>query len=512
MERSLLQLAPQGSTNFQPLDAAQQRAFSQRQMLLGAAGTAAALGSIALLSTAILYDLGDSWNAVVTFGLGLTFQASLHFFPHKFTYNATEKNPFGRFVDWEHDKVVKYAATFFICFTQFYLNVGEPRWFVRLTYGMFNTVLGAQIVTKFATVLNLNYMKGKSRDADASLREVVVDEGIPIIQSHTLSKKIETLWGKGDSAGTQRWVFEAAKAALAAVGIFCGLYFSSATVALKFGLILGGHAVGSAIHEAIHDVKKRLIQRSNQSPILGEEFDAPGDHQSTGEKIFTQLEKIEQIAGLLLPGTLVAFNIPATDVLSGVAMGMLSQIDWIRFTRTPVDQLPELKLTTKEDKTWMDTAETVSKWAFAILVVGGFLGFGVVQGALDANYSTIAALSTLAVTLYGSYALTRFLDTRTIPNKTPLINTAFFFTNYSLAAPIIYIAVTQVLQIGDYALDTYALYAIAVSCLGWASLGFAFGTQAGARATERNVAYPAEIDPLIILYTFFFVQQLLGTA
>jgi len=430
--------------------------------------------TIGLITLSIMKDYGNSYNALITVGTGFAFQY------------AVQVTPFRNFINFEKNILTDYSAEFFLAFTQLYLNVPQPRWFVRTTFGMFNALLGAQIATKIDTIVHWKLRDDRSAESD-----VLIQDPRTI---HMIS---------GNHSPSRR-VTEVAKVIIAIVGlILSSIYPSKMAVIRKLGWLLLGHSIGSGIHETIHSFRRHFEKQHEEMQGL---HDGLLTQEMRTPKTITYLrllEKVEQVVGVFLPGIIIAFNTSPTDCLSGVCMGMIRHIDWIRYTKTPVQELGELKKADIPQPAYLKVVD-VAKYLFAV-GVAAFVAVAMVQGTAVDRW----ALATFAVMLYSSYAATRAIDHSEIPNNR-LINTLFFYSHFSIAAPVLYIAINQVLKIGDIALKNSPVYKTVISCVAYASLALSLGTHAGARATNRNRTYPAEMNPLIVLFTYFFVQQLLS--
>ncbi|MCB1084883.1 MAG: hypothetical protein KDK60_02150 [Chlamydiia bacterium] len=469
-----------------------QISYERRQRVMGTLGVVCTVGTITLVALSIIYDLGTAWNATLTIGSGLSLQMALNCIPYRRKYGEFEATKSGQFVNREKDLLVKYAATFFITLTQVYLNVPNPRWLTRLTFGLFNALLGMQLATKVDNILHWTLRNEKTSDSEF------------LIESNT---KLNVLMGNQSAS---RRIIEGIKIVVGVAGIVLGHYLKWGKVPIRFGTLLLGHAGGTLFHETVHGIRLHMEKKFNQSEQEDSMYLNESTQMPTGLKVVIVLEKIEQVVGVIFPGMIIAFDHPAGDVFSGLTMGLSRQIDWIRYTETPYSELHELKNRNDYKPSTLEKMMWVVKWTFAI-GVAGYIGFGIYQAAIAKTFVDAYALGTFITVLYSSYFLTRIADRSNLPGS-HFLNTLFFYTNYSIAAPVVYIAVSQVMKIGDIALNKYALYKTVVACIGWSSLAWAFGTQAGQRATTKAVTFPAEVDPLILLYTVFFVQQLIGKA
>ncbi|MCP5503703.1 MAG: hypothetical protein H7A41_00975 [Chlamydiales bacterium] len=473
------------------------RRFRNQQIAKGVIAGGLAVATGAFTFVAIKWDYGLAYNSLITTAAGVVLGGAILLIPYRTKLNAREVTKLdltliGTIIDFTKDKIINYAATFFIVVTQIYLNVGQPKWATRLVYGGFNAILGIQLAT---IVDNLFHMKLKD---DRS-------EGVDLEEEDP--RKIEMLYG--NAPGTRRSI-EVVKVTIAIAAIILGYYYAPATVATKLGMILLGNSVGIAFHETIHGIKKHLEKKHQAASEIESPFVPPSATMPTSIKVLIVIEKTEQVFGLFFPGFAISFNTSATDFLSGMFYGMLRQFDWIRMTKTPLKDLDELKRVAPDEQYHrLNQVMTVVKWIFSIVVVGGFLIYGIEQGIAKGPHVDAYALSTVIGVLYGSYFLSRFMDRQTLPSNR-LYNTLFFLTHYSLSPPLLFYAITQVLKIGDIALKDYGPYKIVLSCIAYASLAFSFGTEAGRRATDRAIPYPAQVNPLIMLYTAFLAQQLRG--
>lgn len=469
--------------------------FRRKQIARGIIASGLAFGGIGLCYIAIAYDYKDPLNAVITTCAGTILGGAFHLLPYRERLNENDVKKrditsLGRAIDFTKDKIINYSATFFIVVTQIYLNVPQSRWLYRLIYGGFNGILGLQIATMADSFFHLKLKDDETEPFDL--------EDQP--------KKIEML--TGNTPLTRRSI-EVAKAVIGIAALIFGYLYPPATVAPKLGMILIGNVSGIAFHEVVHAAKKYYEKKESAlEPESASPFIPVGATYSRPYKLLIYIEKVEQVAGLFLPGFILAFNTTATDFFTGFFYGMLRQIDWIRITKTPYNKLDDLQRRVEPDPHPVLTkVMTVAKWIFAIGAVGGFLGYGIYDGIANGPLVNVFALTTVGIVLYSSYLLTRYMDQQTLPSNR-LYNTLFFLTNYSLSPPLLFYAITQVLLIGDIALKDYGVYKIILSCFAYASLSFSFGTEAGRRATDRNIPYPAEVGPLIMLYTAFLTQQL----
>lgn len=469
--------------------------YRNQQIGKGIVAVGLTAGGAGLCYLAIAYDNGDPLNAIITTCAGTILGGALHLIPYRKTLNPENKDKkeftrVGRALDFTKDKITHYSATFFIVATQVYLNFPQPRWAHRLVYSSFNGILGLQVATM---VDSFFHMKLK-------------DDETEILTMGTLERKMEMLSGNDPLS---RRSFEVVKAVVGVGALLVGHFYPPATVAPKLGMILLGNVTGVAFHEVVHAAKKYYEKKDAAVPDDESLYLPAGTSYSVPHRILIYIEKTEQVVGLFLPGFTLAFDTSVTDFLAGSFYGMKRQIDWIRITKTPLSKLEELQRRPEPDPhPTLSKIMTVAKWLFAIGAVGGFLGYGIYQGIAEGPIVNVYALSTVAIVLYSSYFLTRWMDHQRLPSNR-LYNSLFFLTNYSLSPPLLFYAITQVLLIGDIALKDYGLYKIILSCVAYASLAYSFGTEAGRRATDRQISYPAEVGPLIMLYTAFLTQQLL---
>lgn len=469
--------------------------YRRKQIARGIFATGLALGGVGLCYVATAYDFKDPLNAVVTTCAGTVFGGAFHLLPYRKRLNEEDVNKrditsLGRVINFTKDKIINYSATFFIVTTQIYLNVPQSRWLHRLIYGGFNGILGLQIAAM----------------ADSFSHPKLKDDETGTLLLGDQPRKVEML--SGNTSLSRRGI-EVAKAVIGIATLVLGELYPPATFASKLGMILLGNVSGTAFHEVVHAAKKYYEKKEAASaPESESPFIPVGATYSRPYKLLIYIEKVEQVAGRFFPGFILAFNTKATDFFAGFFYGMLRQIDWIRITKTPYNKLDELQKRAEPDPHRVLTkVMTVAKWIFAIGAVGGFLLYEIYNGIVNGPLVNVFALTTVGIALYSSYLLTRYMDRQKLPSNR-LYNTLFFLTNYSLSPPLLYYAINQVLRIGSTSLEDYGPYKIILSCLAYASLSSSFGEEAGRRATDRNVAYPAEVSPLTMLFTVFLTEQL----
>ncbi|MCB1116124.1 MAG: hypothetical protein KDK71_06610 [Chlamydiia bacterium] len=463
--------------------------YRQKKIPIGIFSGGLWIGGALLTVVPFCFDNTNAINALITTAAGAVIGGAIFATPARQRLNAEdgtveELTFYGKVVEIVKDKIVNYSATFFIVLTQVYLNVPHPRWAERLVFGLLNATLGLQFAAVCDNIRHFQIKEDETEDLSST-------------------RTIHMLTGNRTSS---RIGWEVVKGVAGVGGILLGHFVPTATVAPKVGMLVLGDAAGSLFHEGIYAIKKRL-DKAEASPEESESFLQAGSNYSSAHTFLIYLEKIEQVLSLFLPGFIVAFDTRPTDFFAGAFYGLYRQIDWIRTTQTPtakIDELQERKI--DGDQTCTKVMD-VAKWAFAIFAVGGYLGYLLYQGIASAPHATAYAISTFAVVLYGSYLLSRAVDQQTLPSNR-FFNNLFFFTCYSLVAPLLYIAIKQVLEIGDIALENYGPYETLLSCIAYGSLAFSFGTEAGRRVTRRNI--PAAISPLIMLFTNFLAEQLRG--
>ena len=87
------------------------------------------------------------------------------------------------------------------------------------------------------------------------------------------------------------------------------------------------------------------------------------------------------------------------------------------------------------------------------------------------------------------------------------INTLFFSASYSVPAPLLYIAIIQVLPAGDVALNSYAFFEAVLVIIAYVSLATTLGFDAAQKSSPRKHPYPAVIDALIFLWVHAATRQ-----
>lgn len=446
-------------------------------------GVSSAVAAVGLLALSIIQDYGDSWNAVITMGGGLAAQFAFQALPSRST------------IDFEKDLLTDYAAEFFLIITQIYLNVPQPRWVVRWVFGMFNALLGAQIATKVDTVLQWTPENDRTAETDVLMEDPRTMH--MITGNHALSRRTS----------------EVVKLSFGVIAIgVCNAYPKYTTIPLQVAWLVTGHAIGCLFHETIHTIRRQKEKEFEATPHSLNDTVVPlSTRLPTSIKALRLIEQVEQVVGVVLPGFLISFALydkkyltPVSILTTGITMGMIRHIDWLRDTKTRVDRLPELKRREDDSRPLYLRAADVAKYAITLGVIA-FLGVAMYQGTAVDRW----ALGTFGVSLFGSYIGARYIDKYDLPSN-PLINTLSFFIRHS-SAPMLYILINQVMKIGDIALNTYPTAYIVVSCVAYASLGIGLGTHAGERATSRKRQYPAETNTLsAALYSNFWGQQVIG--
>ncbi|QVL55441.1 MAG: hypothetical protein KFB95_09060 [Simkaniaceae bacterium] len=486
------------------------------------------IATIGLLAVSIINRNGVVFNAWINVALGVTFQATLQVVP--FRKNAGQITLYGRTLKYEKDKIVKYSSIFFIAFTQLYLNLKQPKWFVRMTYGTMNFILGMLVATKVDNIINWR-LEDSHIPESLEARPLVTNERaalhspaldysrtitvIPIDKKAMNAEAMEDFKRRG---------LEGVKFLVAAVivgSLLAARHFNPSEKfhkASAFPMILSyiflGHAIGGLFHEIVHAIHKRL-RKKHQEGMEYTGYGNPEIHTPRSLQILIAIEKIERVCGILLPGFIIAFNTVPGALAAGALMGIMRQIDLIEFTQTHITQHHRLereapRLFTTARKIW-EYAKLGFAWTFAVVATGAWVGYNIYT--LGTAPYNLYPLITFPIVLFPAYFIARKIDSQQIDeNSPPWLNFLFFVTHYSISACIVYIAASLTLNLNDVALKSYPTYATLVACMGIASIALAFAFQAALRATNRKVTFPAEIDPLIILFTYFFAQQLLGLA
>ena len=379
----------------------------------------------------------------------------------------------------EQDLLLKYASIYYITALEIFFNIASNPIITTSLLGSFNVLLGMQL----ATMTHATFHRKQEHD-----HFLTVDE------TGSSKEKISTLWGRSLKS---RHLMDLAKVGLGLAGVFYPGY----PAARKLGLILLGHAGGCSLYECVHGVKVRLQLKDAQNKKT--DIVSVEEQMSPSYKAFIRLERIVYIAATLLVGPVLAFNRWPADLTAGICMGIMRQVQWIQYTQTPFKDLQSLRFRVAHTH----KVATVAKWAFALLFEG-FIAYAVTQSILNKDYKVIAPLGTVMTLLPTVYAFSRWIGKQQIP-KGSLLNTIFFFTNFSIAPPVIYVAIKQVMKTGDLALQGYGPYKLALASMSYASLAYSFATLMGMRANGRNHPFPAEVDPLSILLTSQFVNQVM---
>jgi hypothetical protein len=477
------------------------------------------LATIGLLAVSILNRNGVVFNAWVTYALGITFQATLQVVPF-----------YGRTLDYEKDKVVKYSSIFFIAFTQLYLNLKHPKWFIRTTYGTMNFILGILVATKVDNIINWR-LKDSHIPEPLEARPLVTNEGAALHSPALDYSRTITVIPVDKKAinaealeGFKRRGLEGVKFLVAAVIVGSLLaarrfnpskhFHKASAFPMLLSYIFLGHAIGGLFIEVVQAILKRL-RKKHQGQIEYIGYGSPESHTPRSLKIMVAILKIARVCGTFFPGFILAFNTIPGAIVAGSLMGTVRQIDLIEFTQTHITQHHRLereapRVFTTARKIW-EYAKLGFAWTFAIVATGAWVGYNIYT--LGTAPYNLYPLITFPIALFPAYFIARKIDSQQIDeNSPPWLNFLFFVTHYSISACIVYIAASLTLDLNDVALKSYPTYATLVACMGIASIALAFAFQAALRATNRKVTFPAEIDPLIILFTYFFAQQLLGLA
>jgi len=513
--------------------------------LLGAA-------TIGLLALSILNDFGTVSNWFINFGLGLTFEGTLLTLPLR--YSDSELTVYGKVINFKKDKLIKYCAVFFLSLMNLYLNLHQADWLTRTVYGILNFIYGMLIATQIDTIAHWSLKDSRIPDTldtiplqsgtesiDAPLPEKPYRETIrmfPPSKEGFHAERNEKQWRIGTEVFTLAVASVAMIAFLVARSVLSdsigmdidsyGLDLNSTGLGsvihqlfvfpLKCSYIYIGEALGALFHEAIH-ANYRHKQQIHKPQTDSSEYGSLTYITPEPIKNMIRLMKTERVLGILLPGSIIAFNTVFTDLLAGFLLGMMLQIDLIEFTQTHIHQLSRLQKNSEIDParinlcpSWLSNGLA---WIYALAAMGVWMWWNLTTiGFVPYNAGPVFTFPTVVL---ASYAFAKFMDAQKIDqNSSPLCNWLFFKTLYSPATPIIYIAANQAIPLNDRTLTTIsehdglvpAITTIAV--IGMASLAYAFGTQAAYRGTKRNVSYPAEIDTLTILFSYFSAQQLLG--
>ncbi len=485
------------------------------------------LATIGLLAVSIINRSGVVFNAWVTYALGITFQTTLQVVP--FRKNGGQITLYGQTLNYEKDKIVKYSSIFFIAFTQLYLNLKQPKWFVRTTYGTMNFILGMLVATKVDNIINWR-LEDSHIPEPLERQPLITNENTIAAPALDYSRTITVISVDKRAVNAEaledfkRRGLEGVKFLVAAVivgSLLAARHFNPSKKfhkASAFPMILSyiflGHAIGGLFHEIVHAIHKRL-RKKHQEGMQYIGYGNPEIHTPRSLQILIAIEKIERVCGILLPGFIIAFNTVPGALAAGALMGIMRQIDLIEFTQTHITQHHRLerkepRVFTTARKIW-EYAKLGFAWTFAIVATGAWVGYNIYT--LGTAPYNLYPLITFPIVLFPAYFIARKIDSQQIDeNSPPWLNFLFFVTHYSISACIVYIAASLTLNLNDVALKSYPTYATLVACMGIASIALAFAFQAALRATNRKVTFPAEIDPLIILFTYFFAQQLLGLA
>jgi len=501
---------------------------------------ACGLTTIGFIALSIIQNYGTVINCLITFPAGLFFQTTLLAIPRRYTEgNITF---YGKAIDFQKDKLLKYAAVFFIALTNLYLNLHHPMWLVLSVFGIFNFVYAMQIAAQVD-----NFIHSKLKDSRIPDR---LEESVPLVnvssvetqptELPTLSyektirlyppNKVELNAEADEDRArlksemiklgfflaamtalllTRKYLSDSSNIDLESAGLTPEIVHQAFAFPLKYSYISIGKPLGGLFFEWIH-TKTKNRQKENEVIVEQSEYGSPVFYTPKPVQQMMAIEKILWIVGILFTGSIIAANTVGTDILSGFLMGIVSQIAVIDFTQTHMTQHHRLKKKKEETQTLAmkiyEWSCFIFQWVFAIGAVAWWVTYNLRTLGLEAY--NLYPVCTFPAVLFPAYFFGRYIDSKKIDEKSsPFLNWLFFKAHYFISAPITYIAVDQTLPLNDVSLQSYPGYVAAVASIGVGSLALNFGLESARQATKRDVTYPAEISSLIILFSFFLCKS-----
>ena len=446
--------------------------------------TAAAIG---ILAYVIFGDLGQSANAISGVGFGFfAFFSIVILLPSKV----------GTAVK---DRLLQFAPFAYLYVTNTDINIPiHERLTSHLTAGILMSLLGSQLSGQLHNIDNWGIEDdfASQEDAQVQLLTPVQVRDTPIQRDHRIpvftSQKVTV--GGGEIKAAHLRCIQLFFQGLLGAGVMIAGFTTSAAFTLasiKIGTLILGSAVGGLLHEGIR-AATRYYERK--------------DPNSTCLRFLRLVGKAEMVAGALFVG-FVGMDKTYITFLAACCFGVKRQIEWIRFTRTPVAQLKELRI--RDSDHMRSKCNLVCLLALAVIWIG-FYGWQMDVGPTSEQ----AALSTYTWMAFLSGAAASLIDRKydILNGDSRLLNTFFFHLRYSTAPPMYFIGITQVMRIGSEALTGYAFLQNALACIAWADLGRAFGSHAATMITNRDVKYPANLNSLFAVYVYYFSQLVFGVA
>lgn len=499
----------------------------------------AAASAIVLVAVRVLFISSTPWSAAVTTLVGVCSQIAIQQVASKDIINL-EKN-----------FICDYNAELFLILTQIVLNYDTPL-SQGIIYGLLNGLFGAQMVALVDTLAN------QRLDTDNK----------PTLDLQESSKHIEVYRFNDRRSRLYTDLFWGALG----VGLMTtGYVISKAQVLTKAGWVFLGRAIGSELMEFVR-LKRMEIERAPRevveddflleapqvppsvryiravervvdvvAPLLPALIIGLNHNISNGVAgilygMHCQLDRIEYTrtdfevlyANKLQPDSEKGMEKTCSKVCWEWAklvttLAMLTFIGAIIKTGTKVDRWVISPYTVAVLGSYFMTMYTDQKMAEHLAKMRGeawedqtlferfvasylppFLREYVnSEGAMEWRNALYASLEGVR---NGSEAFSSWIATKIDTSK--LTNTAYFETLYSVSVFIFYLIVSQQLQLGDTFLNEYSTLGVAVSVFAYALLGWALGTHAAARSTDKIRPYPALPNLFLWFYSIFFMQQM----
>lgn len=389
-----------------------------------------------------------------------------------------------------------YGADIFLSLTQVILNIPQNPIDEGVINGILYGLFGTLVVREGTT-----------------LSQLTLDEDRTGSYFTESTRFVKLLIG---NTGLERIIQDVAKTVIATALLTCGYVFASQWYILaKVGYLLMGNAIGGISYELLHTLRLYFERKYPVAQDL--EGSTPISERMHKSVYFMRItEKILYVVSVALPGLFLGVNSSPTDFFAGFLTGVQREIDLIRFTSTPIANMTELERDPKAPENTLVRVMKVFqscihgtcpegllmtlvdsfKYLYGICGVGAFIIWNMAIGTTEDQIT----LGVSGALLYGSYILSRLINLVNIDENTSRLSaSAFFYTNYSLLPPLLYVAIDQWMNIGDIALNTYGPFKTALDVIAWCSLTWALGTLAAERGSRRMRPYPAHVPAIALL-------------
>ncbi|NGX48261.1 MAG: hypothetical protein K1000chlam3_01652 [Chlamydiae bacterium] len=401
------------------------------------------------------YGTNPFWGTVLTFAAGATFQ------------NGIQTALPRKFANQEKSFVGDYTTAIFLITTQVYANTNFSPLVKEIMLSSLVGLGGAATAAMIHTLFTRTLIEG--RDAEPLFATLETDEDT------------DQMKGVFFTTSQRRMIWAAFEGIVGACAIIAGKV-NHLSLLGDFGVILLGDGVGQLGSELWH---RRIAKVHEKNPMEGVFYQKVA-------KIFLSLAHILPVPFIILAGSLNFQG--SSDLfygLSGLSTGIKRHMERVRFFVSPSSQLTELEYT-KSPLNRIEKIFRVFKWGIAGLTAAylacGIAGFDFETDMID-QFSNINAidLSAFGLFLFGSYAVCEIAKKafNKIQNH-PIKNEFYFYTNYSLGAPIVALYLLDKMKIGDESLIHYKMLADVLSAVAYASLAIAIGQVASVRDEYRH--------------------------